>query len=104
MLYPEKPLKPETRHVLQRPGEPRLVSAWCPTPLYCHANRKKYAVTLAAYSGRVIVNLLFFDSKPKMKGICILQFCCLLVLLMLLEMTYKESTAGSEDDTGVEKR
>lgn len=90
--------------MLQHPGEHRLVSPQCPAPLYCHASRKKYAVTLAAYSGRVIVNLLFLDSKPKMKGICILQFCCLLVLVMFLEMTYKESTAGSEDNTGVEKR
>lgn len=81
--------------MLQQPGEQKLISSWWPAPLYCHANWKKYAVTLAAYSGRVIVNLLFFDSEPKTKGICILQFCCLLVLLMLLEMTYKESTAGS---------
>lgn len=100
----KKPLKLEMRHMLQRPGKHRLVSSRCPTPLYCHASRKKYAVTFAAYSGRVIVNLLFFDSKPKMKGICILQFCCLLVLLMLLEMTYKESTAGSEENMGEEKR
>lgn len=81
--------------MLQRPGEPRLVPSPCPSPLCCHASRKKSAVTLAAYSGGVIVNLLFFDSEPKMKGICILQFCCLLVLLVLLEMTYKEPTAGS---------
>lgn len=104
MLYQETPLKPDTRHMLQHPKEHRLVSSQCTASLYCHATRKKYAVTLAAYSGRVIVNLLFFDSKPEMKGICILQFCCLLVLLMLLEMTYKESTAGSQDNMGVEKK
>lgn len=80
------------------PGEHGLVPSCCPAPLYWHTSRKKYAVTFAACAGRVIVNLLFFDSKPKLKGICILQFCCLLVLLMLLEMTYKESTAGSQEN------